>query len=68
MNEILENYFKLARKASFHYADDSTKEWSLGDEAKHAALEIFDAHPEFHEEMRAERELWSLERERPRGD
>ena len=58
-------YLRLAGKASFHYADDSCKEWDLGNDAKQAALKIFDAHPELHEQMRANRELWSLEKERP---
>ena len=58
-------YLWLAGKASFHYADDSCKEWHLADDAKQAALKIFDAHPELHDKMRANTELWSLSRERP---
>jgi len=65
MSDPLENYFSLARKASFHYADDSGKEWDLAGKAKRAALEIFDAHPELHKEMRAIQTLWSLTKERP---
>ena len=65
MSEPLTEYLRLAGKASFHYADDSGDEWHLGNTAKHKALAIFDAHPELHSKMRANRELWSLGKERP---
>ena len=65
MSEI-DEFNKWARKASFHYADDTTKEWHLGDEAKRKALKIFDENPELQGEIRENfRELWSLKRERP---
>ena len=70
MNDILERFKKHARDASYHYADDSTKEWGLGDREKRQALELFDANPDLQPAMRdaAARELWSLNRERPLED
>ena len=65
MNE-LERFNKLARKASFHYADDSCKEWHLASDAKQEALKIFDESPNLHQTIRENfNELWSLKRERP---
>ena len=60
---------KHARSASFHYADDSCKEWGLADRDKASALAIFDAHPEDEEKLREalDGELWSIGRERPRA-
>ena len=64
--DILENFKELGEKASYHYADDTCKEWSLGDKAKSECLEIFDANPDLHNTMRAIAKgfLWSLGFER----
>ena len=64
--DILENFKELGEKASYHYADDSGKEWSLGNKAKLECLEIFDANPDLHNTMRAIAKgfLWSLGFER----
>ena len=65
MNLIAE-FNRLARKASFHYADDTCGEWTLASNAKSEALEIFDNHPELQAEIRASfHELWSLKQVRP---
>jgi hypothetical protein len=63
MVDIFEKFQELARKASFHYANDTTKEWSLGDEAKRQAIELFDnASPNLQKQMRevVRNQLWSL--------
>lgn len=64
---VIAEFKRLGDKASFHYADDSTKEWHLADKAKVEALAIFDAHPELHEQMRevARSFLWLLSVSRP---
>lgn len=66
MEEIFAEFKKLGNTASHHYADDSTKEWNLGDSAKREALKLFDAYPELHDQMRviAKDFLWSLTLER----
>lgn len=68
MNELILIKFKRhASSASFHYADDSCKEWGLAKQDKNDALKIFDENPELQNEMReiAKDELWSLSNERP---
>ena len=68
MNEdTLALFKKHASMASYHYADDSCKEWGLADRDKASALAIFDAHPEDEEMLReaASGELWSLSSARP---
>lgn len=59
-------------KASFHYAENSGSEWSLGDMHKREALRLFDKASQVEQkQMRlvAEREfIWSLELERPNED
>ena len=66
MENVLEEFKKLGQKASFHYADDTTKEWSLGDTAKRETLKLFDSYPELQDQMRviAKDFLWSLTLER----
>ena len=66
MSELTE-FLKLGRSASYHYADDSGKEWKLGDKDKKLALEIFDkAGHTMHRHMREQADfLWSFKTERP---
>jgi len=68
MNDnILEEFKKYGYKASYHYADDSAKEWGLGRQQKELALALFDENEELHDEMRkiSKDFLWSLKAERP---
>ncbi|HLF12078.1 MAG TPA: hypothetical protein VJA26_12765 [Gammaproteobacteria bacterium] len=66
-NEIVEAFKNLGNTASYHYADDSTKEWNLGHKAEDEALAIFDANPNLETELRsvARGFLWSLTSKRP---
>jgi hypothetical protein len=66
MEEILKEFTELGQKASYHYADDSTKEWNLGDRAKREALKLFDNNSELQAQMRviARNFLWSITLER----
>lgn len=68
-NEVLDEFKRLGTKASYHYADDSTHEWDLADEAKTSALALFDAYPELEARFRsiARDFLWSLTISRPRS-
>ena len=67
MNARVRDFVTHGKDASFHYADDSGKEWGQGDIDKRAALAIFDAHPEMEAKFReaAKGFLWSLSSERP---
>lgn len=67
MNDVLTEFKRLGAKASFHYADDSCKEWDLAYGAEREALRLYDEHPELEDEMReiAGGFLWSLEWKRP---
>jgi len=52
MTTPVEDFKRFGDKASFHYADDSGREWGLADTAKQEALRIFDANPDDQPEMR----------------
>ena len=64
---ILDDFKKHGMKASFHYADDTGKEWGSGDAEKRKALAIFDANAAMQGEMRelAKQFLWTLCLDRP---
>jgi hypothetical protein len=66
-DQIIAAFKKAGDKASYHYADDSAREWPEADKAKAEALAIFDAHPELHGLFRqtARGFLWTLNHERP---
>ena len=68
MKDTLIKFKRHSSRASYHYADDTCKEWGLAKQDKDDALKIFDANPEMQEEMRdiAKDELWSLLKERPK--
>jgi len=67
MNDTLIKFKRHASRASYHYADDSCKEWGLVKQDKDVALKLFDDNPAMQDEMRemAAGELWSLNSERP---
>lgn len=66
---VLEQFKEHARACSYHYADDTCKEWGLAAREKREALRLFDINPELQAEMREimNGELWANEfkRERP---
>jgi len=59
---ILDLFKKYGMNASYHYADDSGKEWVLGHQEKQKCLKIYNEHIELHPEMEeiAIGFLWSL--------
>lgn len=59
----LAEFYRLGMDASYHYADDSTSEWHLGDHCRARAMEFYHANPELQPRMReiAAQFLWSLE-------
>ena len=67
MITLTERFKELGMQASYHYADDTCKEWGAGDKAKHQALKIFDDNPALQPELRkiAADFLWTLEIDRP---
>lgn len=67
MITLTERFKELGEKASYHYADDTCKEWGLGDKAKAQALFIFDSNPKMQPELRkvATGFLWTLSIDRP---
>ena len=66
LEAILEEFKMHGMKASYHYADDSGREWHLASREKSAALDLFDANPELQDKMReiSHGFLWSLSLER----
>lgn len=62
MNDILEKFKHHATKASYHYADDSGKEWKMADKERNKAKEIYNAYPELHTDMRLimNDQLWRI--------
>jgi hypothetical protein len=65
--EYLDQFKAYGMSASFHYADDTCKEWDLADRDKRNALRMFDRHLRLQPAMReiAKHFLWSLNNERP---
>jgi hypothetical protein len=64
VNDILQQFKDHGMSASFHYADDTCKEWALASRRESAAMKLFDSHPELQDEMRviASDFLWTLNR------
>lgn len=65
---VMDDFERLGKKASYHYADDSGKEWGTGNTYRDQALTLFDAHPDLQPAMRklaATEFLWSLTLVRP---
>ena len=62
----LEEFKRLGDSASFHFADDSCKEWPKARTQEAKALALFRANPHLQDDMReiARGFLWSL----PKGD
>ena len=60
---VLEEFDKLGKRISFHYADDSGKEWRIARSLKPKVYELYRAHPELQEEMNglAKGWLWTSE-------
>ena len=67
MSSVVETFKQHGMKASYHYADDSGKEWGHGSREKKLALILFDDNPDLQAEMReiASQFLWSLQSDRP---
>ena len=62
---VLTEFESLGKSASYHYADDSGKEWGAAKRSERAAMILFHDHPELQEEMKeiARGFLWSLPKE-----
>lgn len=63
MSEILEQFKKHGMDASYHFADDTCKEWAFAYIEKEKALTLFNDHPELQPEMIeiAKSFLWTLD-------
>lgn len=62
-NEIIETFKKEAGSASFHYADDSCREWGQAKKCVKNCHEMYAQHPEYKEEFNeiAKRQLCATE-------
>ena len=62
MKQILEEFEHLGISASFHFADDSCKEWGTARKQEAKAIALFRDNPELQDEMReiAKGFLWTL--------
>ena len=49
---ILANFYANGMDASYHYADDSGKEWKLGQELSHKCYQAAQDHPELLPQMK----------------
>jgi hypothetical protein len=65
MNEIVKQFKDLGFKASYHFADDSGKEWHLGNDLQKQAMDLFFANPDDQAEMLeiSKEFLWSMRME-----
>ena len=50
--EILEEFKTYGMDASYHYADDTGKEWKFAYPLVDKCLKLVKEHPELHEEMK----------------
>jgi hypothetical protein len=50
-DEWVEEFYKEGMQASYHYADDSGREWATAGVCQDAALRIWKAHPELEERL-----------------
>lgn len=62
MQDVLQQFKDLGQSASFHFADDSGKEWDLAWRDQRAAELLFQQHPDLQAEMVAIAKgfLWTL--------
>ena len=67
MSQLLDNFKKAGMSASYHYADNTGKEWGAAHKLERECLNMFDANPDSQDEMReiAKGFLWSLNSTRP---
>ena len=65
-DEIINEFAHEGMTASYHYADDTGKEWKYGDACKERALALAKAHPELLSRFReiSKKFLWAMECER----
>ena len=64
INLVVEQFLKLGRSASYHFADDSGKEWGQGDSYKAKAMALYDMNPAYQAEMLEKADfLWSMKGE-----
>lgn len=58
----IEEFKKYANAASFHYADDSCKEWDEASRCENKAMQIYYANPEHQKEMASigKSQLWGM--------
>ena len=64
-DQKIEQFKNHCHCASYHYADDSAKEWGLADREKNAAMQIWNDNPHLQGQLREAHKgnLWSLELE-----
>lgn len=58
----VEEFRKYANAASFHYADDTCKEWDEASRFENRAMQIYHENPDHHEEMNkiGKSQLWGM--------
>ena len=66
MMDVLKEFESAGWDASFHFADDSGKEWKQAYKRKDDAMRLYFAHPEHQEAMKeiAKGFLWNYDFER----
>lgn len=64
LDEILDKFVSLGKRASFHYAADHGNEWMLGSPLENECVRLYNRYPQLQDRMREEAKgfLWSLER------
>jgi hypothetical protein len=63
-NQTMNEFYELGMRASYHFADDSGKEWPQAQMAQNQALKLYKENPHLQERMQllAKGFLWNLER------
>ena len=62
MDNVTQEFERLGKQASFHYAAEGTGEWRLGSNLEQKARALFKQNPALQDEMReiAKGFLWTL--------
>ena len=59
---IIEQFLKHGNSASFHYADDSGREWAAARLDEYEAMQLYMDNPDMQEEMEKQASfLWSIQ-------
>ena len=69
-SDVIKEFQRLANSASFHYADDSGREWPLGKADENEAMRLYHGYPHLQSEMDCigNMQLWNFKKRANKPD